>query len=206
MPVIGVTGGIASGKSSVTLLLAEFLQQTGGTKAEVFSADACAHQLLGENSEVHTEVLAAFGNTVVDEAGKISRPVLRELVFEDSSLRTRLEAILHPRIRRAWESRAERFRNPEHYFVAEIPLLYETQSENLFDSIIVVEASAHLQIERLSSKRGWSLETARQVIDAQMPAEQKIRKADILILNYHTEKLLAHQVELAARALPTRYA
>jgi len=206
MPVIGVTGGIASGKSSVTLLLGTCFRETEGLTVETFSADACAHDLLEKDPDVLDAVVEIFGNVVIDESGQVSRAVLRGIVFQEPEKRTQLEAVLHPRIRRRWETQAERFRQPTHYYVAEIPLLYETGCEILFDSVIVVEASAQIQIERLSSKRGWSLETARQVIDAQMPAEQKIRKANILILNHHTEKLLAHQVKLAARALITRYA
>jgi len=206
MPVIGITGGIASGKSTVSRVLAVKLADLTQAKVESFSADDCSHELLEHNPTVRAEVENQFGSDVLDAAGKVDRAKLRKIVFADPAQRKVLESILHPKIRDSWVAKAPHFRTKMQYFVAEIPLLYETSSSDYFDCIVVVEADAQTQLERLSSKRGWSLETARRVIDAQMPAEEKRRRADILILNHHTEKLLHRQIELTAQALLLRYA
>ncbi len=206
MPVIGVTGGIASGKTTVACGLAEALLVQGGTEVATFSADECAHDLIENDPVVSQEIQALFGKAILGSDGRIDRTQLRPIVFADSDRRHALEDILHPKIRHRWIAQAEKFRTPQKYFVAEIPLLYETEASPYFDCIVVVEADAQIQLERLSSKRGWSLETARRVIDAQMSAEEKRRRADILIVNHHTEELLHRQIILAARALLTRYA
>ena len=206
MPVIGVTGGIASGKSTVAQGLVTALQSNTPGEVQLFSADQCAHQFLAEDVVVQEEIRLDFGDGVFDANGVVDRAELRKLIFADETRRSALEAVLHPRIRKTWLQLAENYRRPANYFVAEIPLLYETECSPYFDCIVVVEADAQIQLERLSSKRGWSLETARRVIDAQMPAEEKRQRADILILNHHTKELLHRQIELAARALLTRYA
>ncbi|MEO7933650.1 MAG: dephospho-CoA kinase [Chthoniobacterales bacterium] len=206
MPVIGITGGIASGKSTVTRLLAENLRNGQAEKVQSFSADEYGHELLENDPVVRSQIHEQFGNDVIGVDRALDRARLRQLVFANADRRKALEAILHPKIHQSWRDTAEHFHLKGHYFVAEIPLLYETDSSPYFDCIVVVEADVQVQLERLSSKRGWSLETARRVIEAQMPAEEKTRRANILILNHYTEKLLHCQIELAAQALLTRYA
>ena len=205
MPVIGVTGGIASGKSTVTQMIFSSLQQRS-VVAELFSADEFSHELLANDPSVREAIVKVFGTDVCAPDGSISRPALRQKVFADSEARTALEQILHPRIHETWRARSEPFRGSKNYFIAEIPLLYETNSAQYFDCIVVVAADAAIQLQRLSSKRGWSLETARQVIEAQMSVEEKTRRAHILILNHHTEKLLHRQADLAVSALLMRHA
>jgi dephospho-CoA kinase len=206
MPVLGITGGIASGKSTAIRVLKDQIQSRSAGEVETFSADCCAHALLENDLYVQSAVVGRFGNRVLNDSGVIDRALLRQVVFADATERLRLEAILHPKIREIWIEMAGTSRSKGNYFLAEIPLLYETDSDLFFDCIIVVEADAQVQLERLSSKRGWSLETARRVIEAQMPTEEKRRRADILISNHHTEKLLTRQVQLAASALLMRYA
>lgn len=206
MPVIGITGGIASGKSTVTRMIKSGLLDSGLDEVESFSADDYSHELMDHDPEVRGEIVQAFGSEVIGEDGSIQRALLREIIFKNPSGRKVLENILHPKIHSAWRTRSESFRGRRQYLVAEIPLLYETNSASYFDCIAVVAADAETQLQRLSSKRGWSLETARRVIEAQMPAEEKILRANILILNHHTEKLLEHQINLAVGALLTQYA
>ena len=205
MPVLGISGGIASGKSTVCRLLAEGLRY-GKRLVETFSADECGHDLLDNDPVVQAELQTMFGTSVISRNGRPDRVLLRQIVFDDPRARKQLEEILHPKIRETWVKAAERFRGTDNYFLAEIPLLYETNSAFFFDCVVVVEAGAQVQLARLSSKRGWSLETARRVIDSQLPSREKMRQADILIFNHHTEKLLHDQIELAARALQSRYA
>ena len=206
MPVIGITGGIASGKSTVARLLISHLSASYKKEVKFFSADAYNHELLKKDPVVREEIIAYFGNKVVGENGRIDRTLLGQVVFAEISSRKALESILHPKIREEWITKSKQFRLGKKYFVAEIPLLYETQCDSYFDCIVVVEADTQVQLERLSLKRGLALEMARQVIAAQLPSQEKMQRADILILNDHTEKLLHHQIELAARALLMRYA
>ena len=204
MPVIGVTGGIASGKSTVTQMIFHHVQSFA--KVERFSADDYSHQLLANDPAVKNAVVALWGLEICNSDGSVSRPALRQKVFGNTEARNALERILHPKIHQYWQTRAKLFRGSPNYFIAEIPLLYETNGAQHFDCIVVVAADAAIQLQRLSSKRGWSLETARRVIEAQMPAAEKMRLADILILNHHTEKLLQRQAHLAVSALLMRYA
>ena len=206
MPVIGVTGGIASGKSTVTQMIFESLKLQTGATPELFSADEYSHQLLADDPSVHAAILDVFGGDICNSEGVISRLALRQKVFADPEARVALEKILHPKIQNHWRNRSHSYRCSQNYFIAEIPLLYETNCAQYFDRIVVVAAGAAIQLQRLSSKRGWSLETARQVIEAQMPAHEKMRLADILILNHHTENLLHRQVDLAATSLLMRHA
>ncbi len=206
MPIIGVTGGIASGKSTVTQMLVEGFRENGAERIQAFSADEYGHELLEKDPEVRAEIQRAFGNAVIEENGNVSRGKIRSIIFSDPAARRALEVILHPKIHNQWRTESQSYLLPRQYFVAEIPLLYETNSAPYFDCIVVVEADVEVQLQRLSSKRGWSLETARQVIKAQMSAAEKMRRADILILNQHTEKLLHRQIDLAVHALLLRYA
>ena len=206
MPVIGITGGVASGKSTVTRMMSQGLKHRSTEEVESFSADECGHGLLEHDPAVRAEVVRAFGEAALGQEGSVNRTYLRGVVFEDREAREKLEAILHPRIHKTWRERCKFFKDSQQYFVAEIPLLYETNSALYFDCITVVTADADIQIQRLSSKRGWALETARRVIETQMPAEEKIRRANILILNHHTESLLSLQINLAVEWLLARYA
>lgn len=203
MPVLGVTGGVATGKSTVARRISLRLGWT--CRVESFSADEASRQLL-ESDEILHQLTLAFGDTIFQKPGQVNRGKLRDLIFHDPAKRLLLESILHPAIRRAWTERCEEFRGPGKYFVAEIPLLYETQAENRLDCVIVVAASRHRQTQRLCESRAWSLETASHAIDSQLPLEQKIHRADLLIWNDHTEELLDRQIQLACESLNIRYA
>lgn len=198
MPVLGVTGGIATGKSAVTSLLRRELP------AEFFDADACAHELLSHDVAVRSAVAAAFGPEACDPAGNPDRPKLRALVFSDDLKRRRLEEILHPPIRERWLQRAAQFSREGTWFVVDIPLLFETRAEAAFDHIAVVACSPATQRRRLAEKRGMAADLAEKIIRSQLDLPTKINKAHHVIWNDSTLSCLERQARLLADWLRAR--
>ena len=192
MPVLGVTGGVATGKSSFTGLLLRHLP------AEFFDADQCAHDLLADDATIRQAVVAAFGAAVCDAAGKPDRPKLRALVFDDSVQRRELENILHPAIRDRWTKRAARLAREGCWFVVDLPLLFETQAEASFDHIVVVACAPATQRRRLAEQRGLSANLAEKIIASQLDLPAKINQAHHVIWNDSTHSCLERQSRLLA--------
>ena len=195
MPAIGITGGVASGKSTVTACLAELLG------AAAFDADACARALLQNDAGVRQEVRQAFGPGVFNASGEIERPALRKLVFSGPAERARLEAIVHPRVRAAWQAwmREELQKSAGAVVLVEIPLLYETGAGPFFERIIVVGCSWDVQMRRLTLERRLPAELAGQIIASQWELADKIRLCDHLIWNDGARAGLQAQAERFAR-------
>lgn len=198
MPVLGVTGGIATGKSSFTNFLRRELP------AEFFDADACAHELLAHDAGVRRAILAAFGPEACDPAGNPDRPKLRALVFSDERKRRQLEGILHPAIRERWTERAAPFSREGGWFVADIPLLFETRAEASFDHLVVVACSPATQRRRLAEKRGLSADLAGKILASQLDLPTKINQAHHVIWNDSTLTCLERQSRLLAGWLRSR--
>lgn len=190
MPVIGITGGIAAGKSTFTV---EFARRVGG---EVFDADLCARELTADEAIVD-EIRNQLGPGVITGA-RVDRVRLRDLVFRDDDALRRLESILHPMIRERWLSRAEEVRLGNGCLLVDIPLLYETHSEEAMDAVVVVACADATQRERLR-RRGLYDELASKIIDAQLPMHIKIRMADHVVWNDSTKEALARQAEILAK-------
>ena len=196
MPTIAVTGGIGSGKSTFTRLLAGLLG------APTFDADTCARRLLAEDAAVAAEVRLAFGAEVFDAAGRPERGALRGIVFaEDPAPRHALEAILHPRVRAAWQGwMRERLQSaPDTALLVEIPLLYETGGEAFFDHAIVIGCRLATQMSRLTGGRRLPETTARRIIASQWDLSEKIRLCDHLVWNDGPESCLHAQAARCAR-------
>lgn len=202
MVALGITGGVGTGKSFLTEKLASLLN------AEVYDADRCAKELLAANREVQTAIRDVFGTEALSEDGTPDRAKLREMVFIDAEKRKTLEQILHPRIRKAWLERLEQSRaaNSHGWWLAEIPLLYETEAESLFDGVIVVACDAQTQRKRLVENRGLTPEIAQRIIRSQLPLQAKIDRADWMIWNAGSVANLNAQAELCASHLKLRYA
>ena len=195
MPVLGLTGGIATGKSTFARALRSHLA------AECFDADACARELLRADFGVRDQVANAFGEDVFLPDGEPDRVRLRELIFADESRRRALEAILHPVIRSRWLALAEPHRGSATWFCVDIPLLFETGAQGEFDRIVVVACSESTQYERLRSARGLSDEMASRILAAQLDLRAKITQAHHLIWNDSTPACLDGQAALLARLL-----
>jgi dephospho-CoA kinase len=199
MRSIGITGGVATGKSTVALHLFELLRRTG--RVELFSSDFEARRLTDSDLVVQEEIRVAFGVQVFDSEGNLARDRLRDLVFHDGEARKVLESILHPRIREAWMSRTE----GDGLLLAEIPLLYETGAESYFDRIIVTACSHDSQVERIVVERRLLKELAEQIIQAQMDLEEKIRRADWVVWTECPPGITAQQVNLISQKVIERY-
>jgi dephospho-CoA kinase len=172
---IGLTGGIASGKSTVTQRFVEL-------GVPVIDADVASRNVVEPGTPGHAQVVQRFGPQVLDAAGRLDRPALRALIFNDSSLRKTLDAIMHPLIRAEMERDAAEAKEP--YIVMAIPLLVEGgTARQRVDRVLVVDASETLQIQRLHARDGSSPEQARAILASQATRAARLAAADDVLLN-----------------------
>ncbi len=189
MPAIGITGGISTGKSTFCDCLREIVPA-----AKFFDADQAARSLV-ELPEVKQEILGQFGSDVFSPDGDLNRTKLRAIVFADATKRRALELILHPRIRRQWMAEAKKHRNSSDFFFADIPLLYETGGETLCERVVVVACSRNVQLDRLAQRKSLKRSVAEQMINSQMPLEEKIKRADHVVWNNGDHATLVEQAK-----------
>ena len=187
MPAIGITGGISTGKSTFVEGLRELLPA-----ATFFDADQAAHALLNR-PEVQKQIRHEFGGQVFSTEGNLNRTKLRAIVFANATKKRALERILHPRIRRQWRTEAKEHRNSPKFFFADIPLLYETAGESLCDEVVVVACSQKAQLARLRKRMSVRNAEAEQMINSQMPINEKIRRADKVVWNNGNRASLMEQ-------------
>jgi dephospho-CoA kinase len=171
---IGLTGGIASGKSTVASLFAEF-------GVEIIDTDQIARELVVPGSPALRAIARAFGQTILSDDGALDRKKLRGIIFADAAKRRKLEAILHPLIREVALARADASDAP--YVILAVPLLFETGFDRLVDRKLVVDCPEPLQIERLTRRDGVSAVEARAIIGTQMPSDARKAAADDVIDN-----------------------
>ncbi|WP_223881430.1 dephospho-CoA kinase [Nesterenkonia ebinurensis] len=184
---VGLTGGIASGKSAVSQRLAEH-------GAVIIDADKLAHQAVAPGAEGLAEIVEAFGDQVLTSEGALDRQALSRIVFNDDAARSRLNAIIHPRVRAA--SAEIRDKAPEGSVVVEdIPLLVETGQQERFDVVVVVQAPREERLRRLQETRGMSREEAERIFNAQATDAQRAAVADILLENSGTLEDLTAQID-----------
>jgi dephospho-CoA kinase len=190
---VGLTGGIASGKSTVAAMLAEL-------GAVVIDADALAREVVAKGTPGLERVAAAFGPDVLTPDGALDRPRMGAIVFADEEKRRVLEGIVHPLV---FERYAELEASaPEGALVVhDIPLLTETGRAGEFDAVIVVESPAELQVQRMLRDRGWTREDAESRIAAQATPEQRRAVATHVIVNTGTREDLRHRVTEVFEAL-----
>jgi dephospho-CoA kinase len=173
---IGLTGGIATGKSYVLSVFSEL-------GCEVSDADAMAHRAIEQGRPAYLDIVDQFGRDVLNEDGSINRAALGAVVFTNKSARERLNEIVHPRV---YEAQAEWFeevagRDPDAIAVVDAALMIETGSYRRFDKIIVVYCDPELQLRRLTARNGFTVEQAQARISAQMPSDEKLKYADYSI-------------------------
>jgi len=172
---VGLTGGIASGKSTVASMLRDL-------DCPVLDADSIARELLEPGQDAYKEVVREFGEAVLLKGGAVDRPKLGAIVFADAEKRARLNQILHPRIQKVvadWFTALDRLGGPDMAF-EDAALILEAGVKNSFDCVVVCWCRPEQQVERLL-QRGMSEADARQRIAAQMPMEEKRRLADVQI-------------------------
>ena len=185
MGVIGLTGGIGSGKS----LAAEYFADLG---ALVIDADQLARMAIERGSSGFDEVIAIFGDSILRN-GEIDRRALGEIVFSNPQLKAKLEAIIHPWVRSEFESVVLALTGNQT-LVYEIPLLYETNVSDRFETVITVEADMDLRVARLREK-GMHISEIQARIAAQATREQRVSIADFVIENNGSKDDLLRQVE-----------
>ena len=177
---IGLIGGIACGKSTVSSIIAQMGVPT-------LDADQVARDVVASGSEGLAEIQRHFGDEICLENGELNRPKLREIIIANSEKRKILESITHPRIfmkMREWQHTQEQLGHP--VALVEAALMVETGSYKLYDAVIVTTCSATLQLARLMARNQVSQETAQQWIDSQMPLSTKEALADVVIQNNGT--------------------
>ena len=177
--LIGITGGLATGKSAATRLLTE-------QGAVAFSADQAARAIMSPRSPTLAQVVRSFGSEVLLPSGELDRIRLAERVFIDAQRRETLNAITHPPILRLLRAQIDACRtdmSPDTIVVVEVPLLFETKMQAWFERIIVVTASLQVQVARLAERNLLDEADARRRIAAQMPLSEKTAKADFVLEN-----------------------
>lgn len=199
MLVVGLTGGIATGKSTVARMFA-------ARGAAIVDADSIAHALQEPGQQCHRQIVDAFGVGILDEAGRIDRRRLGARVFADASARQRLEAIMHPAIREACESEIGAAEAAGRKIcIVDAALILEAGRRDRFHKIVVVTAPEEVQVERLGRSRGVTPSEARQRLLSQWTTAAKAALADYVIDNggdlAGTEEQVA-RVSAALEALP----
>ena len=178
MLIVGLTGGVASGKTTVSQVLKE-------EGAYIIDADQMARKLVRPHTPAWKELVRAFGKGILRKDGSIQRKKLAGIVFTDLRQRKLLNQILHPRIRKEMERRTKEIgrKDPEAVVVVDAPLLVELGEHRKMDKVIVVTSTQTQQIERLKKRDGISREAALKIFSSQMPVEEKAKLADFVIRN-----------------------
>lgn len=172
---VGLTGGIAAGKSEVSRRLAE-------RGAVIIDADAVAREVVAPGTRGLAEITAAFGPGVLDAGGALDRGRLGEIVFADSALLGKLNAIVHPRVAERMLE-IERAAPPDAIVVHDVPLLAENRLAGQYDVVVVVDVPAEVQLDRLTRQRRMPQDQARERMDAQASRAERLEIADIVVDN-----------------------
>lgn len=186
MQRVGLTGGIASGKSTVADMFA-------GLGVAIIDTDLIAREVVLPGTPGLAEIRDRFGEGVLDADGHLDRKALRELVFADDALRRELESMLHPRIRDEALRQASAATGPYHIIV--VPLLVESPMQSLMDRILVVDCDEDTQMQRLLQRDAETREQARRMIAAQASREERLAIADDVIYNDSSLDETRRQVE-----------
>ncbi|WP_031407731.1 dephospho-CoA kinase [Geobacillus vulcani] len=185
---IGLTGGIASGKSTVSAMMREL-------GLPVIDADEAARAVVRPGEEAYRQIVAAFGPDIVQANGEIDRVKLGAIVFHDEEERKKLNAIVHPAVRRKMLAEKEALvRSGAKTVVLDIPLLFESGLTAWVDKILVVYVDDDVQLRRLMERNGFTEEEARARIRAQWPLAEKIKQADAVINNNGTREETRRQL------------
>ncbi|HIE0575943.1 TPA: dephospho-CoA kinase [Staphylococcus aureus] len=186
--VIGLTGGIASGKSTVSELLSVF-----GFK--VVDADKAAREAVKKGSKGLAQVREVFGDEAIDENGEMNRRYMGDLVFNHPEKRLELNAIIHPIVRDIMEEEKQEYLKRGYNVIMDIPLLFENELENTVDEVWVVYTSESIQMDRLMQRNNLSLEDAKARVYSQISIDKKSRMADHVIDNLGDKLELKQNLE-----------
>ena len=196
MLLVGLTGGIGSGKSTVGRMLEE-------RGAVVLDADEFARRAIDPSTPGFDRVVETFGDRVLDDRGEIDRARLASIVFADPEARARLEAIVHPEVGRLLHDALEPYRQTDRVVVYVVPLLAENHLESMFDTVVVVAAPADVRLRRLVD-RGMAEQDARARMAAQLPDGERQAVADVVVPNEGGPEDLERRVDELWSALRAR--
>lgn len=188
MLLVGLTGGIGSGKTTV----ASILEQRG---AVVIDADDLARRAVEPGTPGHTHVIEAFGRGVLAESGQIDRERLAQVVFADPGARRKLEFIVHPAVARLFSETVDAYRDTDRIVVYVVPLLVERSLQDAFDVVVAISASPETRRARLSGDRGMKPEDATSRMSAQLSDDERERSAHIVIDNEGSLEELERMVD-----------
>ncbi len=178
MVVAGLTGGIATGKSTVSAILHD-------AGADIIDTDKIAHMVVKKGLPAWQEIIDAFGNDVLQSDGEIDRPFLGDLIFKNQDKKQLLNSIVHPYVKKEMDKDLERIRNvrPDSVVILDVPLLLEVGMEKGLSEIIVVYVPESIQLNRLITRDRLSMDYALSMVRSQMPIEEKKAHATIIIDN-----------------------
>ncbi|MGM0602927.1 MAG: dephospho-CoA kinase [Bacillota bacterium] len=188
MVIIGLTGGIASGKSTA----AEYLSTKN---AEIVDADKISHQITAKGKKGWKLIKNEFGEGILKEDGEIDRRELGNIIFNSREKKELLESILHPLIIEEMKKKAQKIMSEGKNVIFMAPLLFETGLDRFCDQIWVINAGREKQIKRIKNRDGLSTEEAEKRIDSQLPIQKKIAGADVVIDNNGTLKELKDRLD-----------
>jgi dephospho-CoA kinase len=189
MLLVGLTGNIGSGKSTVARMLSE-------RGATIIDADVLARRAVELGTPAYTRIVSRWGRAVVAPDGHLDRAALRRLVFADQAQLEELNEIVHPEVERLREELVDQARvRGDRVVVCDIPLLFEKGMAERFDRILLVDATRPIRLERLLQDRGLQTTEAMEIIAAQMPAELKRARADFIVENNGTLTQLERRVQ-----------
>lgn len=187
--VIGLTGSIASGKSTIAHKLSEY-------GIEIIDADKIAREVVEPGKRAYTEVVEAFGPSILRPDETIDRPQLGERIFNNEKERQTLNSIVHPAIRKEMIERRDRFvERGDEAVVLDIPLLFESKLTHFVEKILVVSVQPHVQIARLMERNELTREEATRRISSQIPVQEKEALADAVIDNNGTKEESYEQLD-----------
>ena len=195
--IIGITGGIASGKSTVT----EFLRQQG---YQVIDADQVVHELQEPGGRLYQALLSAFGPAILQEDGRLNRPKLGAMIFGNPQLLAQSSQLQNEIIREELSRRRDLLAETEDFFFMDLPLLFELEYDNWFDQIWLVDVTEETQLSRLMARNVLSQEEAEKRIAAQLSLQEKRKRADVLIENNGPLELTQEQLRDTLQKLERR--
>jgi len=183
---IGLTGGIACGKSTVAKIFIEL-------GAPVIDADDIAHRLVERGRPALAAIQQEYGNEILNPNGSLNRDRLREIVFSDARQKQKLESILHPLVYKTIQLELEQLNSP--YCIIVVPLLFETGMAHFVDRILVVDCSVEIQVERVGRRDNLSTERIQSIVNSQVSRAFRIANADDLIENSEMDDRLAERIK-----------
>ena len=183
--IIGLTGGIGSGKSAAAALFKDI-------GVDLIDADDLARDSLSINSEGYKLFIEEFGDKYLDENKNINRELIRKLIFNDSNAKSKLENIIHPIVRSGIETFIKNKKSD--YCIIVVPLIFETNSSKIYDRVLVIDCDVDVQISRTSKRDNQTKSDIKNIVNKQATREQRLSIADEVIVNNGSLDLLRNEV------------